>query len=72
MSEIESSFLNEYQNQDEMMQELYLDSHIYFDPSVLFGNLNDSSTDLATKNSVLNKKVIQNLKQESHLISKKI
>ena len=56
MSEIESSFLNEYQNQDEMMQELYLDSHIYFDPSVLFGNLNDSSTDLATKNSVLNKK----------------
>ena len=65
MSEIESSFLNEYQNQDEMMQELYLDSHIYFDPSVLFGNLNDSST-------VLNKKVIQNLKQESHLISKKI
>ena len=29
MSEIESSFLNEYQNQDEMMQELNLDSHIF-------------------------------------------
>ena len=72
MSEIESSFLNHYQNQDELMEEFNLNSHIDFDPSVFFGNLNDSSTDVATKNSVLNKKVIQNLKQESHLISKKI
>ena len=72
MSEIESSFLNEYQNQDELMEEFNLNSHIDFDPNVLFGSGNDSSTDVATKNSVLNKKVIQNLKQESNLISKKI
>ena len=38
------------------MPELNSDSHIDFDPSVLFGSGNDSSTDIATKNLTLNKK----------------
>ena len=62
MSEIESSYLNEYQNQDELMEEFNLNSHIDFDPSVLFGSGNDSSTDVATKNSVLNKKTRRKFK----------
>ena len=62
MSEIESSYLNEYQNQDELMEEFNLNSHIDFDPSVLFGSGNDSSTDVATKNSVLNKKTKRKFK----------
>jgi len=39
-----------------MMPELNSDSHIDFDPSSLFGSGNNSSTDVATKNSALNKK----------------
>ena len=62
MSGIESSYLNEYQNQDELMEEFNLNSHIDFDPSVLFGSGNDSSTDVATKNSVLNKKAKRKFK----------
>ena len=62
MSGIESSYLNEYQNQDELMEEFNLNSHIDFDPSVLFGSGNDSSTDVATKNSVLNKKTKRKFK----------
>ena len=62
MSEIESSFLNHYQNQDELMEEFNLNSHIDFDPNVLFGSGNDSSTDVATKNSVLNKKTRKKFK----------
>ena len=62
MSGIESSYLNEYQNQDELMEEFNLNSHIDFDPSVLFGSGNDSSTDVATKNSVLNKKTRRKFK----------
>ena len=62
MSEIESSYLNEYQNQDELMEEFNLNSHIDFDPSLLFGSGNDSSTDIATKNSALNKKTKRKFK----------
>ena len=62
MSEIESSFLNHYQNQDELMEEFNLNSHIDFDPSVFFGSGNDSSTDVVTKNSVLNKKTRRKFK----------
>ena len=62
MSEIESSYLNEYQNQDELMEEFNLNSHIDFDPSVFLGSGNDSSTDVATKNSVLNKKARRKFK----------
>ena len=62
-SEIESSYLNEYQNQDELMEELNIDySHIDFDPSVLFQSRNDSNTDITTKDSILNKKRKENLK----------
>jgi hypothetical protein len=39
-----------------MMTELDLNSHIDFDLSVLLGSGNDSSTEVATKNSALNKK----------------
>ena len=45
MSEIESSYLKEYQNQDELMEEINLNSHIDFDASTLFGSGNDSNTD---------------------------
>ena len=62
-SEIESSYLNEYQNQDELMEELNIDySHIDFDPSVLFQSRNDSNTDIATKDSILNKKTKRKFK----------
>ena len=54
--EIESLSLNGYKNKDEMMTELDLNSHIDFDLSVLLGSGNDSSTEVATKNSALNKK----------------
>ena len=44
------------------MPELNLNSYIDFDLSTLFGSGNDSSTDLATKNSALNKKKIKKFK----------
>ena len=62
-SKIESSYLNEYQNQDELMEELNIDySHIDFDPSVLFQSRNDFNTDIATKDSILNKKTKRKFK----------
>ena len=60
--EIESLSLNDYKNKDEMMTELDLNSHIDFDLSVLLGSGNDSSTEVATKNSALNKKKIKKFK----------
>ena len=38
MLEIESSYLKEYQNQDELMEEINLNSHIDFDASTSFGS----------------------------------
>ena len=60
ISETESYFLNELQNQDELTKEMNLYSQIDFDPSILIANGNDSKTEGNTK--ILNKKIKKQFK----------
>ena len=60
ISETESYFLNELQNQDELTKEMNLYSQIDFDPSILIANGNDSKTEGKTK--ILNKKIKKQFK----------
>ena len=60
ISETESYFLNELQNQDELTKEMNLNSQIDFDPSILIANGNDSKTEGNTK--ILNKKIKKQFK----------